>query len=211
MKRIVLLLVVMVATVCVPEASLADTIVLQDVTVGTFSTNASGSAGMGGPFLATTTGTLLGDTSFVTFCLEYNEPVSFGRTYDFTLSGGATYGGVSGATNGVDPLSDATKWLYYQAVTGQYASWYDEAPVSLWLGSSRVGANFQYAIWYLEGECTLSQLGGTDSPGYKLAQYALGHAGDWTTLSNQGHNVYAMNLTTVGCTPSAYSQCNKVQ
>ena len=211
MRRILPLVVALAALLWLPAAAQADTIVLRDVTVGSFSTNASGSAGMGGPFRATTAGTLLGDASFITFCLEYNEPVSFGRTYEFALSGGTAHGGVSGATNGVDPLSDATKWLYYQVATGHYASWYDESPVSLWLGSSRVGANFQYAIWYLEGEWTLSQLGGTNSAGYKLAQYALGHAGDWTTLSNQGHNVYAVNLTTVGCTPSAYSQCDKVQ
>jgi hypothetical protein len=118
-------------------------------------------------------------------------------------------GGVSGATNGVDPLSDATKWLYYQVVTGQYTSWYDESPVSLWLGSSRVGANFQYAFWYLEGEWTLSEIGGTTSAGYKLAQYALGHAGAWTALEGAGHDVYAMNLT--GCMPTAYYNCGKVQ
>jgi hypothetical protein len=152
---------------------------------------------------------LLGDTSFITFCLEYNEPVSLGRTYGFTLSEGARNGGESGATNGVDPLSDATKWLYYQVVTGHYTSWYDESPVSLWLGSSRVGANFQYAFWYLEGEWTLSEIGGTTSAGYKLAQYALGHAGAWTALEGAGHDVYAMNLT--GCTPTAYYNCGKVQ
>jgi hypothetical protein len=209
MRRTLPLVIALAGFLWLPAAAQADTIVLQDITSGTFATNASGSAGTGGPFLATTSGSLLGDTSFITFCLEYNEPVSLGRTYRFTLSDGTMSGGVSGATNGVDPLSDATKWLYYQVVTGHYTSWYDQSPVSLWLGSSRVGANFQYAFWYLEGEWTLSEIGGTTSAGYKLAQYALGHAGAWTGLEGAGHDVYAMNLT--GCTPTAYYNCGKVQ
>jgi len=190
MQVLIAVLTIVLAITFAPGSAGADpvnTVTLSDWNTGHFTNN----GGSGGPFRATTTGDLLGNSSFLTFCIEYNEHINYGASYLFTLSDGAISGGVSGGSP--DPLSDATKWLYYQAVSGGYSSWYAGATGST-LGSS-VGANMQYALWFLEGERTASEIGGTGSAGYKLATYAQGQ--DWNTLSSQGHRVYAMNLTTV--------------
>jgi hypothetical protein len=205
-KHILLVIVALVVLAGMPVPAQADTVTLYDWVGGRFDRNATGTEGTGGPFSATTEGALLGDSSFVTFCLEYNELLSYGTTYEFTLSDGAKYGGVSGGTNGFDPLSDATKWLYYQAVTGQYESWYAGTPLNFAL-NEYVGRNFQYAIWSLEGEMILA----SDSAGKKVADYAQLHAGEWDALYAQGSRVYAMNLETVGCDPTRSSTCDRVQ
>jgi hypothetical protein len=206
MKRILLAIVALVVLVGMPVPAQADTVKLYDWVGGRFDKNATGTEGTGGPFSATTAGALLGDSSFLTFCLEYNEFVSYGTTYEFTLSDGAKYGGVSGGTNGFDPLSNATKWLYYQAVTGLYESWYAGSPLNFAL-NEYVGRNLQFAIWSLEGEMILA----SDSAGKMVADYAQLHAGEWDALYAQGNRVYAMNLETVGCNPTDSSKCDRVQ
>jgi len=189
MTRKVAVLFALVAVLAVPSFAKADTVLLTDWTTGDFETNA---AFGGGPFRATTTGALLGNSSFVTFCLEFNEHFSYGGTYDFTLSDAAVSGGVSGGNP--DPLSDATRWLYYQARFGGYASWYTGATGLP--ASASVGAAFQNAIWWLEGERTAAEIGGTGSAGYLMAQWAVANQ-NWSALYAQGHRVYAMNLTSV--------------
>lgn len=189
MTRRIAVLVALVAVLALPVAAGADTVVLSDWTTGDFATNA---ANGGGPFRATTSGPLLGSSQFVTFCLEFNEHFSYGGTYNFTLSDGAVNGGVSGGNP--DPLSDETRWLYYLAASGSYAPWYTAAtglPTS-----ASVGAAFQNAIWLLEGERTIAEIGGATSAGYLLAQYAVTHQ-NWADLYAQGNRVYAMNLTTL--------------
>ena len=173
-----------------PALAKASTVTLTDYNLGSsnFSNNA---AGGGGPFEAKTTGTALGVADFITFCIEFNEHFSYGGTYDFTLSDNAVNGGVAGGNP--DPVSDATKWLYYQVVSGGYTSTYTAA-TSLGL-SNNVGADFQYAIWYLEQERTEAEIGGPTSAGRLLAQYALDNQADWIPLFAAGHRVYAMNLT----------------
>ena len=190
MKSVLSAIVAIVAVVGVPTLSQADSIVLHDLTEGRFASNAAGPVGIGGPFLATTTGTLLGNSDFLTLCLEYDEHVAYDEPYSFTLSDGAISGGVSGGSP--DPLADATMWLAYQAVTGLYSEWYAAATGNAF--NTYVGANFQYAIWLLEGERTSDEIGGPTSAGYLLAQYAIQHE-NWSTLYAQGHRVYALNLT----------------
>jgi hypothetical protein len=169
-----------------PAVAFAGTVTLTDYTSGYFATN----AGNGGPFLATTTGGPLGDTSFVTFCLEVSENFSYGASYTYALNDGAVNGGVAGQTStNYDPLSDATKWLYYQVATGNYVSWY--ATVTGTSLSSGTGAGFQYAFWYLENEKTSGEI---PSLGVSLANYAVAHAGDWSPLYASGNRVYALNL-----------------
>ena len=192
MKRLACVLTLVLAMAFAPASASADTITLTDWNSGHFANN----GGSGGPFRAKTAGSLLGTSEFPTFCIEYNEHFSYGVPYLFTLSDGATSGGVSGGNP--DPLSDATKWLYYQAVSGGYSSWYTAVTGSA-LGSG-VGANMQYAFWFLEGERTTAQIGGTGSAGYLMAAYAQGR--DWNTLYSQGHRVYAMNLTTASGAPA---------
>lgn len=175
----------LVATLVLPATAAAGTVTLTDYTLGNFANNA---AGGGGPFLATTNGGPLGNSSFIAFCLEISEHFSYGVAYNYTLSTGATNGGVAGQTSpNFDPLSDATKWLYYQAVSGGYTSWYTGA-TGLAVNAN-AGANFQYAFWYLENEQTAGQ---TPAAGLALANYALQPG---RNLSTPGYAVWAMNLT----------------
>jgi len=182
----------LVAALTMPALASASTVTLTDYNVGNpnFVNNA---AGGGAPFLATTTaGTAVGIADFITFCIEYNEHFSYGGTYTFVLSDSAVSGGIAGGNP--DPVSDASKWLYYQVVSGDYSSTgMYTAATGLGL-SNDVGADFQYAFWYLEEERTAAEIGGPSSAGYKLAAYALTHE-NWQTLFKAGNRVYAMNLT----------------
>ena len=191
MTRFAWVVLAILAVVAIPAAARANTITLTDWTSGNFAANA---AGGGGAFLATTTGELLGSSAFMTFCLEYNEHFSYGGTYNFELSGGAVGGGVSGGNP--DPVSDATMWLYYQALSGGYSSWYFAATGSK--PDGYVGATFQEAIWFLEGERDAGQI---SSAGLAMANFALANQ-NWGDLYAQGHRVYAMNLTSASGGPA---------
>ncbi|MDA8429981.1 MAG: PEP-CTERM sorting domain-containing protein [Geobacteraceae bacterium] len=84
--------------------------------------------------------------TFGTFCVEMNEHFYSGRKYKVkNIVDYAENGGLSGQTPGThqDPLSNATKWLYYHflnkdilAVTGKAENDY----------------SLQLAIWMIEGE-----------------------------------------------------------
>jgi hypothetical protein len=189
LRRFTVLLMLAAAVLITPDVATASTVVLTDYGLGNphFIDNA---AGGGGPFEAKTTGAALGVADFITFCIEFNEHFSYGGTYDFELSDSAKNGGVGGGNP--DPLSDATKWLYYEVVSGGYTSMYSLA-TGLGL-SNNVGANVQNAISYLENERTASDIGGTGSAGYLLANYAVTNQ-NWSTLFGLGNRVYAMNLT----------------
>lgn len=192
MRRMTVLFAIL-AMLVTPALAAASTVTLTDYGLGN-SNFLNNAAGGGGPFEAQTTGTALGVSDFVTFCIEFNEEFYYGGTYNFTLSDGAVNGGVSGQTSpNYDPVSDATKWLYYQVVSGGYSSMY--TPATGLALSDDVGANFQNAIWYLEGERTDAEIGGTSSAGYLLATYGIGHQSEWSTLYAAGNRVYAMNLT----------------
>jgi len=182
MTRFAWVVLAILAVAAVPAAARADTITLTDWTSGEyFAVNA---AGGGGAFLATTTGTgPLGNSTFMTFCIEYNENFSYGGTYNYELSGGAVGGGVSGGNP--DSVSDATMWLYYQALSGGYSTWWAAIDLNL-------GATFQEAIWFLEGERDAGQI---SSAGLAMANFALANQTSWASLYAQGHRVYAMNLT----------------
>src|SRR5688572_11874044 len=96
-----------------PMTATAGTVTLTDWTAaGHFAGNAPNG---GGPFKAVTVGGELGDQpdGFLTFCLEFNERFTLGGTYNYALSDNAVLGGVGGGGPGGDPVSDATKWLYY--------------------------------------------------------------------------------------------------
>jgi hypothetical protein len=186
-RRLTLLSIV-VTVLAWPRAAAAGTVTITDYSSGYFASNA---AGGGGPFLATTSGGPLGNASFVTFCLEASEHFSYGASYTYALNSGAMNGGLGGQTDpNYDPLSDATKWLYYQAVSGSFASWFATATGSAL--DTTVGSAFQYAFWYLEDEKTAGEI---PSVGLTLANYALANQGAWNMLYADGHRVYAMNLT----------------
>lgn len=146
------------------------------------------SVGNGGAFIVTnTTGPISisdysvlaqGDGGFLTFCIEENEYFNPGGQYNYALSFGAKNGGVSGATNGYDPISNATAWLYSQFAQG----------ILTVGGFSYSHANLgdlQNAIWFLEGE------GGVNN---YLSTYALNNVVDATGNSNGSYGVQAINL-----------------
>jgi hypothetical protein len=147
--------------------------------------------------------------AFQTFCLEYSEHFNPGATYNFTISDSATAGGVSGATNGADPISAQTAYLYTQFWNGTL-SWVNSSNVTenyvYTLGTGRAASalELQRAIWYLEGERTLSQIGGANSDAYKMveqANSAVATNGSWWNLYHDAGgaatigNVRVMNLT----------------
>jgi len=76
---------------------------------------------------------------FITFCLEYNEHISFGPKFYYNVSDTARYGG----NNTLDPLSRGAAWLYLHLTAGDLAG-YDHSAAQADL--------FQKAIWYLEDE-----------------------------------------------------------
>ena len=184
MIRRLAVLLSLATVLAIPSLAHATTVTLSDYS-GIDSHFTDNAPGGGGPFTATTSGGgTLGDTSFITFCIEFNEHFSYGATYDYTLSDGAVAGGVSGGNP--DLVDDATKWLYAEVFTGGYLSIAAFGPFD-----AGVGARVQEAIWNIEGE-----RGDTDiDPASKaLANYALLNQ-NWNTSAWAGYAVYAMNLT----------------
>ncbi len=101
----------------------------------------------GGEFLATTDN--LG--KFVTFCLEKNEGIHYGITYNTTLNTAAVLGGPNHAlTPNFDTISAGTAWLYEQFRAGTLTP-------PPYLGSHNVNAGLlQNAIWALEDEVSFA-------------------------------------------------------
>ena len=179
----------------VPRNAGADTIYVTDNLTYPFGTNATG----GGPYVATTSGSLLGSRTFVTFGLEYNEPVAFDVNYEFVLSDNAFHGGVNGAVG--DPVQNKTKWLYYQIASGAYATWGSGSPAT---NTDTFGSSVQQAIWYFEGERRQNQI---DEGAQAVVDYVTGRFSEWTLLEAQGHHVLALNLTAPqGCVGASCEQ-----
>jgi hypothetical protein len=86
-----------------------------------------------------------GAPSFQSFCVETDEYVSIGGTYNFKVSSAAIEGGSGGPSP--DPISKGTAWLYYQFIQGTLGYEYDSTKTR----NSSAG-DLQKAIWYLEGE-----------------------------------------------------------
>jgi hypothetical protein len=131
---------------------------------------------------------------FQTFCLEIPENIETGKTYDWISNDGAVLGGYGGATNGEDPVSPKTAFLYRRFWDGNLPDY------NYTLGSGRAASarSLQLAIWYLEDE-----INSTDSPGH-LAEYnGDAQAQAWVTYAtnNAGSgtgDVYALNLSQDG-------------
>lgn len=71
----------------------------------------------------------------VTFCIEADESVATGITYDATVAASAIAGGYGGASGGTDPLSAETAWVYDN-----------------YLVNGGDATDHQVAIWWLEDE-----------------------------------------------------------
>lgn len=118
-----------------------------------------GNANGGGEFyldVATVANSFDGKTDYISFCLEHNEYInssSYNNSPVYVIESvgdNVTAGGVGGATNGVDPLGDATQWVYYKYMFTDYFGTH-----------TNVLANqIQEIIWYLEGEITTFTIDG---------------------------------------------------
>jgi len=171
----------LMSLLAMPAVVGAGTVTLSDWSAGNFAENA---AYGGGPFKATTSTPLGG---FVTFCVEFNEHVRYGRRYNSTLSDATNNGGVSGQLPrlNIDPLSDATKWIYTEVRTGGYSTF------AAFGAGTYVGARVQEAVWFFEVDRDVSEIGVSS---WDVAQFALGQDGN--ALHGEGHRVYAINMTT---------------
>jgi hypothetical protein len=149
-----------------PWSASAGTVKIEDWTqAGHFKNN---SPDGGGPFLATTTGGPLGNRTFMTFCLEFNENIALGNTFSYELSDSAMNGGTGGGPLG-DPMSEGN--LNYS------------------------GSYIQEAIWYLEQERTSLQISSFALALAERASTAAAHATTgWAALAALGHSVQALNL-----------------
>lgn len=85
--------------------------------------------------------------SFQTFCVETNEFINIGGTYDFSISNRAYLGGVGTAG---DPISVGTAWLYHEFQLGRLQG-YDYTPGN---GRKADAGALQNTIWWLEEEIT---------------------------------------------------------
>ena len=146
MKKVILLVVVLMfafvgGAYAYPVAA-KDVIYLSDSGVGT------GTGG--GEFLVKNAA---GDLLFTTFCLEYKEHISYGTGYTVTGVSGRAYGGggdIEEPDVKGDPLSEATKWLYWNFVTKEL----DQKAGDLYAYDHDGIDALQYAIWFLEDEYT---------------------------------------------------------
>ena len=84
-------------------------------------------------------------SGWYSFCLEYNEYISFGPAYTVeTVVPYATAGGVGGGTGGRDYISSQTAYLYSLYATGGLGFTDD--------GSKEQQTALQKVFWWLEGE-----------------------------------------------------------
>jgi hypothetical protein len=85
--------------------------------------------------------------TFQSFCLERNEYISSGGTYDAVLNTAAVDGGVGGPEP--DPISKGTAYLYYRFAKGVLSGYnYGGSEAD----REASAAALQNAIWWLEGE-----------------------------------------------------------
>lgn len=104
---------------------------------------------------------IIGADSFQTFCIEYNEYISKGQQVNVSLSSSAVMGGANTGPDvpggNPDPVSIGTAYLYSQFAAGTLAG-YDYSLA----GRQASAGQLQNAIWYLEGERSLTQIGGSN-------------------------------------------------
>ncbi len=144
-------------------------------------------------------GDLLSDP-FRSFCIELNEEVSQGGTYDVAINmdWAAVNGGSGGAVNGMDPISRGTAKLFhdYSYGVGLFGT----------MSNSKAAA-LQMAIWWLEDELADS----TDMSNNIFLAYLTNLdslldndlVADWKTADYDPHSaeapgVWVMNLTQNG-------------
>lgn len=143
----------------------------------------------GGAFVATRVAGYIGRTgdfggsatTFLTFCMEYNEHVTLGNTYYATISDGARNGGLGGPNP--DPVSVVTAAMYREfRNAGNFGG----------LGQVNTGAetrSLQRAIWFEEQEISQAEFQ-ADALAVALR--------NWAINNNDGalHGVRVLNMWT---------------
>jgi hypothetical protein len=95
-----------------------------------------------------TSGEHVGKTGIQTFCIEYNEHVGIPATYNYNLSDSA----IKGGTTTGDPVSAGVGYLYSQFAQGSLSGY----NYTVGSGRNSSAGTLQNAIWWLEGEISLS-------------------------------------------------------
>lgn len=129
--------------------------------------------------------------SFATFCLERNETINLGGTYQYFLNPeGSVNGGFAGGNP--DPISQGTAWLYRNFALGTLAD-YD------YLGSDRKAdaGYLQDAFWFLEQEFADDSIPLNRAPANPFLAAVAAEFGSYDNarLDNALYPVYALNLT----------------
>ena len=125
------------------------------------------------------------DGQFISFCIEADEIIDTGQTYDAILSTEAWNGGLGGGNP--DPLGDETAWLYDTYLTSVVGS-----------STDTLATDYQMAIWYLEEEITndpagLAELSGDAQQLVTDAQTAV--SGGWINESIKVLNLYELGTS----------------
>lgn len=116
-----------------------------------------------------------GGNYFESFCLEYNEHISYGQTYHVDIATETRNGGVGGGNP--DPLDPLTAYLYSEFVKGSLSFYYYD--VSEGTGDRAASANaLQDVIWYIEQERPQTWTSGDNSLRDRFYSLALANAPD---------------------------------
>jgi hypothetical protein len=179
------------------------------VVTGTIVNFADGvGGGPGGAFNGTVVSGASGsvNNSFQSFCLEYNEHISFGTNYmvggvtNHTVNAPGAYGTYSGSevghTSTQDPISSSTAWLFTQFFMTNLSN------TSIWGNGSQAVKNtaMQQAIWSMEDESfgAMSSL----ATSYKNLATTATSSNAWSGIGNvrvlnlyskDSHNDYTVN------------------
>ena len=127
-------------------------------------------------------------TEIISYCLETDELMAYGETYDVIISNEAIMGGANddpAGPLGGDLLDPMTAYLFYHYAIGDLTGWD---------GDDASADGLQKAIWYIEDEI---EYGGLDAKGiafYDLAVANVGGDEGWQGLGP----VRVMNLYEAG-------------
>jgi hypothetical protein len=134
--------------------------------------------------------------TFQTFCLEHNEYIYTNTTYDVTISNSAKNGGLGGATNGADPISAGTAWLYRSFATGSLSG-YNYTDTAARKTSAGL---LQNTFWWLEGE-GLGYNSNNPFMSAVVAEFGEVNGNGWSAAMNDANGKYGVgvvNMTLVG-------------
>lgn len=129
---------------------------------------------------------------FESFCIEKNEYISTGSTYNAEIKeDGAVNGGEAGGNP--DPVSIGAAYLYNNFVLGSLTGYNYTAGA----GRAASAGQLQQAIWYLENEIALTGTQISANPFLQAVITQFGSIAD-AQLDNDPtlYPVYALNLTT---------------